>query len=153
MSGPVFLLPPLKEIHRFFVRLDADSHVTRPVTKRTDALIAAAEGGQLYVFWSVALESCRCHSALLISSRKLIFCLIIRWLGRNCSHMHDIARSHLLAAGADFDSSLYSFFRRQVSLVVSACHWCSHVLGALGWYYAWAVFSNKFWDCAHEICS
>ena len=54
------------ETRRFFVRLDADSHVTRPVTKRTDALIAAAEGGQLYVFWSVAVESCRLHSALLI---------------------------------------------------------------------------------------
>jgi hypothetical protein len=66
MSGPVFLLPPMQETRRFFVRLDADSHVTRPVTKRTDALIAAAEGGQLYVFWSVAVESCRLHSALVI---------------------------------------------------------------------------------------
>jgi|688.fasta_scaffold2680590_1 hypothetical protein len=59
MSGPVFLLPPLKHIDRFFVRLDADSHITRPVTKRTDALDAAAQGGQVYVFWSVALETCR----------------------------------------------------------------------------------------------
>ena len=118
MSGPVFLLPPMKETHRFFVRLDADSHVTRPVTKRTDALIAAAEGGQVYVFWSVAVESCRWHYALLICSRNLIFHFVFRWLGHNCSHMHDIARSHLLAGGADFDTSLYSLFRRQVSLNV-----------------------------------
>ena len=59
MSGPVFLLPPLTGIDRFFVRLDADSHITRPVTKRTDPLGAAAQGGHAYVFWSVALESCR----------------------------------------------------------------------------------------------
>ncbi len=59
MSGPVFLLPPLKGIDRFFIRLDADSHVTRPVTKRTDPLEAASQGGHAYVFWSVALESCR----------------------------------------------------------------------------------------------
>lgn len=49
----------------------------------------------------------------------LIFYYVIRWLGHNCSHMHDIARSHLLAAGTDFDPSLYSLFRRQVSLIVS----------------------------------
>ena len=59
MSGPVFLLPPLKDTTRFFVRLDADSHVTRPVTKKSDALVAAADGGQMYVFWSMALETCR----------------------------------------------------------------------------------------------
>ena len=63
MSGPVFLLPPLKDTTRFFVRLDADSHVTRPVTKKSDALVAAADGGQMYVFgrwpWKRAGESFR----------------------------------------------------------------------------------------------
>jgi hypothetical protein len=59
MSGPVFLLPPMKDISRFFVRLDADSHITRPVITESDPLLAAAEGDKLYVFWSVALETCR----------------------------------------------------------------------------------------------
>ena len=116
MSGPVFLLPPLKHIDRFFVRLDADSHVTRPVTKRTDALAAAAAGGQKYVFWSVAVETCRCRPALPLShftDRN-----VGRWLGRNCSHMHDIARAHLRAAGADFDAEMFTLFRRQVSRAV-----------------------------------
>ena len=66
MSGPVFLLPPLKDIHRFFVRLDADSHITRPVTRQSDALVAAAEGERQYVFWSVAVESCRCETLSLL---------------------------------------------------------------------------------------
>ena len=116
MSGPVFLLPPLKHIDRFFVRLDADSHVTRPVTKRTDALAAAAAGGQKYVFWSVAVETCRCCPPLPLShftDRN-----VGRWLGRNCSHMHDIARAHLRAASADFDAEMYTMFRRQVSRAV-----------------------------------
>ena len=116
MSGPVFLLPPLKHIDRFFVRLDADSHVTRPVTKRTDALAAAAAGGQKYVFWSVAVETCRCGPPLPLShftDRN-----VGRWLGRNCSHMHDIARAHLRAAGADFDAEMFTLFRRQVSRAV-----------------------------------
>ena len=33
--------------------------------------------------------------------------------------MHDIARTHLLASGADFDPAMYSMFRRQVCLIVS----------------------------------
>jgi hypothetical protein len=67
MSGPVFLLPPMMHIDRFFVRLDADSHIMRPVTKRTDPLVAAAEGSHMYVFWSVALETCRFASPDCIS--------------------------------------------------------------------------------------
>jgi len=33
--------------------------------------------------------------------------------------MHDIARSHLLATGADFDAAMHSLFRRQVRAIVS----------------------------------
>ena len=124
MSGPVFLLPPLKHIDRFFVRLDADSHVTRPVTQRTDALAAAAAGGQKYVFWSVAVETCRWGRALVVllahvhMSMDVTKCSVARWLGHNCSHMHDIARAHLRAAGADFDADMFTLFRRQVSRAV-----------------------------------
>ena len=41
----------------------------------------------------------------------------LRWLGHNCSHMHDIARAHLLAEGADFNSGMHSLFRSLVRLV------------------------------------
>ena len=120
MSGPVFLLPPMMHIDRFFVRLDADSHITRPVTKRSDPLATAAEGGHMYVFWSVALETCRCASVHFLAwDFNLHF--ILRWLGHNCSHMHDIARAHLLAAGTNFEPEMYSMFRRQVCNVSRKC--------------------------------
>jgi hypothetical protein len=121
MSGPVFLLAPLKHIDRFFVRLDADSHVTRPVTKRTDALAAAAAGGQKYVFWSVAVETCRWGRARVVLPSLfdvLLVAPVARWMGHNCSHMHDIARAHLRAAGADFNAEMFGLFRRQVCCAV-----------------------------------
>ena len=66
--------------------------------------------------WKRAGESFRfVYSKSLAAANLYVRC---RWLGRNCSHMHDIARTHLLASGADFDPAMYSMFRRQVCLIV-----------------------------------
>ncbi len=59
--------------------------------------------------------------------------VIVRWLGHNCSHMHDIARAHLLAAGADFDAAMHSMFRRQVRAIVLYETFVRHAQSLLLW--------------------
>ena len=57
--------------------------------------------------WKRAGESFRfVYSKSLAAANLYVRC---RWLGQNCSHMHDIARTHLLASGADVDESPSTF--------------------------------------------